>query len=436
MVSNLIELFDKDDFLLPEFLNPTFVNQVGQAQTSLVQQNAPYKLCIYYGTPAGVNNLWDPVLAGNFFAQFDLMIFGDGIELPSDPNYSQNMATFANIIQNNPNAQITGYIDLGVSTQNLTIAAITTKITQWKTTGVKGIFLDDCGYDYLTPRSRLNEVLDLIHAQGLFAIVNAWEADDVFSRAVNATYNPTGALTHIGQQDYYLLESFVYSDATYTTAAAYSTNTGYTTMSDLTYRATKALTYKAQIGCKLLSSNTFTPSKTPTFNQASIFDSVEACSLILGLDGYSLDQDQYSSVGANANQYVFYNYNQKYNTLKNDQGLAAVNYTSNSSVYTLQYKDSVFYINGITVYAVSDPKRLQALPISLNLGSTAAASLTAVLNATIFSTQKPVLISQVTNAANPVPVILSTLVAQGQLTVTATAVSGTVSGTINANILC
>ena len=436
MVSNLVELFDKNDHLLTEFLDPVLLEQINGTKTAVSQQAAPYKFCIYYGTPAGVNNLWDPVLAGNFFSQFDLMIFGDGVELPSDPNYSQNMATIANILKSNPSAQIFGYIDLGVSTQNLTLAAITTKIEQWKTAGVQGIFFDDCGYDYLTPRARFNEALDLVHAQNMLVCVNAWESDDIFSSAVNATYNPQGVASHLGANDYYLLESFIYADDTYTTQGGYSTNTGYTTMTDLAYRATKALTYRNITGCKLIASNTFTSTKTPALNQASIFDSVEAGAIILGLDAYSLDRNNYSSSGAETNAYILYNYNLRYNSLKNAQGLAAITYTANSNVYTLQYQGSVFYINGATVYAVSDPYRMQVLPATLNLGSVAAASLTAVINASLFNTKKAVGISQVTNPDNPAPVLLSTLVANGVLTVTATAASGTVSGSINVTLTC
>ena len=47
-----------------------------------------------------------------------------------------------------------GYIDLGVTTQDLPLTEVYARIDEWKATGAQGIFLDDFGYDYGTTRDR------------------------------------------------------------------------------------------------------------------------------------------------------------------------------------------------------------------------------------------------------------------------------------------
>jgi hypothetical protein len=436
MITNIVELFDNEGFLLEEYINPNFLGSVNYAHAFITYKTTGYKLCIFYADPAGVNGYWDPILAGQYFSNFDYIIFGYGVQDPTNPNFSQNLQTINEILKINPNCLIFGYIDLGVTTSNLSFQTIENNISQWKAIGAKGIMYDDAGYDYHVSRSRLNTAIDLAHSNGLVTCINALVADDVFSSSVNPTYNPDGLSTAITSDDYYLLESLVYDDTNYTTANGYSTNTGFSTLSDIKFRAQSSLTYRSEIGCKLLASSVYTPSKTSTFNQNAIFDTIEATAIILGLDGYSFDESGYSATGSNAGQYFYFNYNKNYNDIKSQYGIDSITQSNNGNAYALKYKQSIVYINGTSYYSVSDLSRTYQLKTTVNLGSTAAASLSSTISSPIFSASKPVVACAIADSTNSTPVAISVNPSDGSLTVTVNALSGTISGNIDINLIC
>jgi len=436
VATNIVELLDSNGFLLEEYINPNLMGSINFSKAFAASKTNGYKLCIFYADPVSVNQTFSPTLAGQFFSNYDYIIFGDGSQNPTNPNYPQNILTIQEILKINPNCLIFGYIDLGVTTNNYSFQTIESKIAQWQTFGARGIFLDDAGYDFQVSRLRLNTAIDLVHLQNMPVCVNAWNADDVFSSAINESFNPQGLKTSISSIDYYLLESFIYDDNSYKKASGYATDSGFATMSDITYRSSKALNYKSQIGCKIFGSSIYTPSLTTSFNQAAIFDTIEAASIILGLDGYSFDQISYSANGANATQYVQFSYNRNYNDLKNKYGLDSVNNCINTDGYTLRYKESIVYINGNTYYAVSDRSRLHQLTTTINLGSTAAASLSATITSPIFSSSKPVVACAVNDSTNSTPAAISVSSSNGSLKVTVNAFNGTVSGNIDINLIC
>src|ERR1700730_14322647 len=47
-----------------------------------------HRLCIYYGTPQGVNALWVTESAAQSPSAYDYVVLGDGLEDPSDTNYA------------------------------------------------------------------------------------------------------------------------------------------------------------------------------------------------------------------------------------------------------------------------------------------------------------------------------------------------------------
>jgi hypothetical protein len=436
MVTNIVELLDGNDFLLEEYINPNLLESINFSKTFAASKTTGYKLCIFYADPVSVNQTFNPTIAGQFFSNYDYIVFGDGVQNPTNTNYQQNIQTVQEILKINPNCLIFGYIDLGVTTNNYSFQTIENKIAQWQTFGAKGIFFDDAGFDFQVSRIRLNTAIDLAHQQNLPVCINAWSADDVFSSAVNETYNPQGLTTSISSMDYYLLESFIYNDNSYKKASGYATDSGFATMSDITYRSSKALNYKSQIGFKLFGSSIYTPSITNSFNQAAIFDTIEAASIIIGLDAYSFDQISYSSNGANATQYVQFSYNRNYNDLKNKYGLDSVNACINTDGLTLKYKESVVYINGTTYYAISDINRVHLLKTTIDLGSTATASLSTTVTSPIFSSSKPVVACAVNDSTNSTPVAISVNPSNGSLNITISAINGTISGNIDINLIC
>jgi len=175
------------------------------AQTSLL----PGKLAIYYAWPSTVNGSGgDTNAATEVFNDYAIVVFGDGLQDAGHGDHA-NTTTIINNLNTPPNdIAVYGYIPIGVISENLSMAEIQSRVDDWEAMGVAGIFLDEAGYDYGVSRQRQNDAVDYVHSKGLSVFINAWDPDDVFSDAVESTYNPTGEATHLGSNDIYLHESF------------------------------------------------------------------------------------------------------------------------------------------------------------------------------------------------------------------------------------
>ncbi len=106
--------------------------------------NIPKRLGIYYGWPSlvqGANGNLSSAI--ETFNQFDLIVFGDGIASPSHGDHNNTQI----IIQalNNYGKLTFGYVDLGVTTQNLSISQMQTIVNNWTAMGIQGIMWDDAG---------------------------------------------------------------------------------------------------------------------------------------------------------------------------------------------------------------------------------------------------------------------------------------------------
>ena len=163
---------------------------------------APGRLAIYYGYPSLVNDCAGDVdCAAAAFCEFDLVVFGDTLEHPIHPDHEKTREIIERLHGCGARVYVYGYVDLGVTTQNLPLPIIKQYIDEWKEMGIDGIFLDNAGTDYGVPRERLCDVVEYIHSIGLFAFVNAWDPDDVLAD------DPPGTPTCLGEGDLYLAES-------------------------------------------------------------------------------------------------------------------------------------------------------------------------------------------------------------------------------------
>lgn len=171
----------------------------------------PKKLAIYYGWPIAVNLAWTVAGAITVFNDYDIVVFGAGLEDPSHPQY----ASTKDIIDGTT-ADIYGYVDA-----TLAEATFNTKVDNWSIMGgtnkkIKGIFCDQFGFDFGLTRPKQNAEIDYIHSKSLNAFVNAWIVDDVFQK-ING---PNGGKTHMTATDIYLAESYQivngeYQDSTF-----------------------------------------------------------------------------------------------------------------------------------------------------------------------------------------------------------------------------
>jgi hypothetical protein len=185
---------------------------------------APARLAIYYGYPSLVNGAsGDVERAAATFADYDVIVFGDGLEFPDlqprrtpagvgPDEHRRTRAIIERLRARSAATRVYGYVDLG-NTQKLPVAEVQNRVRLWSAMGVAGIFLDEAGYDFGVTRERQNAVVDFIHDLGLSAFVNAFNPDDVFTPAPVALNgagggNPGGLPTRLGANDAFLLESF------------------------------------------------------------------------------------------------------------------------------------------------------------------------------------------------------------------------------------
>jgi hypothetical protein len=165
----------------------------------------PLKLAIYYSYPSLVNNSnGDVSAAAAVFSAYDILVLGSGLETPEHPDHNNTIAIINDPIM--ANCMVFGYIDA-----TLSLDQIQSKTDLWYDMGnIKGIFLDQFGYDFGVNREKQRSIIWSIHnrASGFKAFVNAWNPDDVFSPAVDPINNPLGLVTRMSKKDWYLAESF------------------------------------------------------------------------------------------------------------------------------------------------------------------------------------------------------------------------------------
>lgn len=247
-----------------------------------------YKLIIYYGTPLGVDEIWDVRDAAKVFSSYDYIVFGADLVVRDNIHHYPTRSVISEIHSLNKDALIFGYVDLDESRQTYTShSELRQLFLTWKDMGVDGIFLDDAGYDYDVPRSRLNSAVAEIHALEMPVFVNAWNPDDIFSRKVDKQFNPNAEPTYLGKGDYYLLENFLLDPRTNSANSHFS--------HDFLTKMKKALKYREQLGVKLMSVSAIDHSTLSTAEMEHFFSMNEAAAGIFSLDGYGIAPIEYSS---------------------------------------------------------------------------------------------------------------------------------------------
>lgn len=248
-----------------------------------------YRLLIYYGIPEGVNDLWDVEKAAKVFSEYDYLVFGDKLQLPIHTHHESSKEVIAKIMEKKPSAVLFGYVDLGVTTDNLSISVMKDRIDKWKEMGVGGIFLDDAGYDYKVSRSRFNEVVKYVHSVELSAFINAWHPDEVMGNAIHAVYNPKGEKSLLGSNDYYLLEDFLQP----TDITQANSPSAYT--SSFKKKIDKVLAHRKNLRVRILSVSVMDYSAFSSTAVRKFFRMNESAAGVFSLDGYGIAPLNYSS---------------------------------------------------------------------------------------------------------------------------------------------
>ena len=233
------------------------------------------KLAIYYGWPSAVNATYSPPLAAGVFKQYNLVVFGAGLEDLSHPDHLNTIAIIAD--PQMVKTKVFGYIN---ATDGFVINK--PKIDNWTLMGVAGIFLDRFGYDFGVSRADQNQLVDYIHSQNLSAFVNAYFPDDAFSSNANATYNPQRDACHLGSNDWYLAESYQIINDIYDEA---STSIA---------RSNLIKKYKSDTGVKVA---TITTTLSGVFDQNK-FDYAYFSTLLFGFEASGWGEQDFSAITA------------------------------------------------------------------------------------------------------------------------------------------
>lgn len=220
-----------------------------QYQVTQATYARPKDLLVYYGYPNSFNsgtNQWSNEKVAQDMAKYGLIILGDGVENPSHPDYSNTSVIVPRIKQLNPQARIFGYV---AAAQLL--ASFQTKVDQWDTLQVHGVFIDEAGYDYGKTRTEFNAMVDYVHGKtyASVAFANSWNTDHVLGTAndpsfPNSTYNPSATESKLTSDDWILLESFPINTTAYTTSGY----EGYESKTDWLTRGDKAVVLRETYG--------------------------------------------------------------------------------------------------------------------------------------------------------------------------------------------
>lgn len=186
-------------------------------------------LLVYYGYPSVYKGLYNnAAVIADIAANYATWVCGDTYQQPSHPDYANTQAIIAGVRA--AGVKVWGYVAIGVSSQNLSIATMQTAVDQWVTLGVDGIFLDEFGFGYLNPRTRQKDMVDYVHGKGIPICANAWIFEDFVCdniaeltwptndwKYVNfQTYNPTNLALTRWPTDVFLLENFCYDNVSAT----------------------------------------------------------------------------------------------------------------------------------------------------------------------------------------------------------------------------
>jgi len=234
----------------------------------------PKRLAIYYGYPSLVEGAaGDLSRAADTFERYDVIVFGDGLELggfSSDPGLRaehQRLARLVPLMHATPHPpKVYGYIDLGRS-QQLAEREIVRRIDAWHHVGVDGIFFDEAGADFGVTAARRSAAVRAVHECALSAFMNAFNPDDLFESP------------GLGENDALLLESFAVRQGVVESRDA------------VAGRVASAMKWRRHTGIKVYGVTTSAPG---SFDRAA-FEHARQLATELGLDGFGWGEPNYSA---------------------------------------------------------------------------------------------------------------------------------------------
>lgn len=260
------------------------------AATSSSQSTGLRSLLIFYAPPNIMNGRYSDDYAAGVLARYGDVILPAGLQNPNDTYHASTKTIIQKVTALGVDTVCWGYIDLGVTSSNLSISTLQSQVDEWVAMGVKGIFCDLVGYDYGVSRARQNTMLQYIHSKNLPAMLNVWNIDDLLGSSVDTTYNPTGTPTAATSADALLLESWICN--TDANPSPY-----FSTFGNIKTRGDKAVSYRSSMGIRIYATNIFSYSNHSLPQIKEMYDYTNAFARIWRLDGSGLGASNYSSAG-------------------------------------------------------------------------------------------------------------------------------------------
>jgi hypothetical protein len=254
----------------------------------------PKDLLIYYGWLNSFNsatNAWTNEKVAQDMSKYGLIILGNGLQDPTHGDYSNTQIIIPRIKALNPLCIIFGYVSA-----NQTLANFQTKVDQWNTLQIHGIFIDEAGYDYGKTRSEFNDRVDYVHEKtySKIAFANAWNTDNILGTAndvsyPNTTYNSSLTASKLDSNDWILLESFAIN------TTAYSVASGYESKTDWAVRGSKAISLRNTYGVNFASCGII---NNDNVNGLKLFEFLFTSSLMFSLDANGSSDTSYAASSA------------------------------------------------------------------------------------------------------------------------------------------
>ena len=204
-------------------IGSTAVIQSYRAAPAVTESKAIPSLLVYYGYPIAYRQLWNVEAVVTEISIYDNWVIGDTYQYPDHEVYEDTQKIVAGVMATG--TKCWGYVPIGGSTQNLTIAVIKQRIDMWESLGVDGIFLDEFGFDYQNTRDKQIEIVNYVHDKGMNFIANAWLWSDVYCDHIDElpypegdwrwwnfkTWNPDNKTLTRWPEDVYLFENYAVS---------------------------------------------------------------------------------------------------------------------------------------------------------------------------------------------------------------------------------
>lgn len=282
--------------------NAHFLDGEGNWNTppvSVAEDYRPKNILFYYGYLNSFNsgtNSWNNELVAQDMSQYNMIVFGNGVQDPAHPDYANTAIIIPRIQALHPDIQMFGYVTLSE-----TESVFAVKATQWDALGVEGIFIDEAGYDYGNNRAKLNAAVDCIHAlsTATIAFANSWNIDHVIGvindpAYPNSTWNPSLAASSLVAADWYLLESSPIGEGLYAGG-------DYQPYNEWKAKADKCISRRVTFGINLATVSTISDSNV---NGQTMYDFHFMAAVICSLDAQGSSHLLYGASSATVKMWL------------------------------------------------------------------------------------------------------------------------------------